>query len=194
MAKALYHTRPASPCSISHQGMLRPGQCLARRRMSEAQAGLSLLSYGCAGLQLAVHAFLKLPLRFLLRLRGTECPLEAPHRPIPKNAGQAVCIGALESICCSLPPSAAWRSPSFQHRLPAWQGSTPPLPGSSLALIWRPAQLLSDAPGPASAPRAALLISKVCIRACHVIIAYLTPCIMSFNPMTLCTHLLEQPG
>ena len=39
----------------------------------------SLLSYGCASLHLAVHAFLKLPLCFLLCLRGTEAPVKNRH-------------------------------------------------------------------------------------------------------------------
>ena len=153
----------------------------------------SLLSYGCASLQLAVHALLELPLCFLLCLRGTEALLNSPCHLIPLNSCKLSVMEHQGVSCYNSPPSAAWQSPSFQHRLPAWQGSTPPLRGSSQALIWCPAQLLSDAPGPASA-RAALLISKVCIWPCHVMTAYLTLCIMYCTPMILCTHLLEQSG
>ena len=77
--KGGYDTRPNCQCSIGQQGMLCPGQYLARRRASGVQVERSLLSYGCASLQLAVHALLKLPLCFLLCLRGTEAPLKSCH-------------------------------------------------------------------------------------------------------------------
>ena len=49
----------------------------------------SLLSYGCASLQLAVHALLKLPLCFLLRLQGLETPLNSSRHLTPSISMQA---------------------------------------------------------------------------------------------------------
>ena len=52
----------------------------------------SLLSYGCASLQLAVHALLKLPLCFLLCLQGTDSPLKSSYHLILLISMQAVCL------------------------------------------------------------------------------------------------------